>query len=251
MTGIKRFLTNKNTMTILLVIIGIVVLYVFYNMRVESAVQPVWVPVANRNIGATEQVTAEDFEKVEASAAFVNESGIITNEAELIDHYITTGTSIVKGAVFYKSQVVEKGDLPNSVFDEIPDGNTIFYLNVDEDSTYGNSIYPGDRIDLFVQVDNAEGITLLGKLVESIEVLAVRDSNQQDVFASVETTSSSLLLFAVPNDTYSLLMRAKTISGLEIIPVPRNTAYTNEAGATQVENYAIENVINSQTQAAE
>lgn len=250
MSIIKRFISNKNTMTILLVVVGIIVLYVAYNIRIDSAIEPVKVPIATRNIGATEQITADDFIWVETTSEFVENTDIITDASSLVDYYVTTGTSIVEGAAFFEDQIVEKSELPNSVFDEIPEGSTIFYLSVDEDSTYGNSIYPGDKIDLYVMVDNADGITLFGKLVESIDVLAVRDNNQNDVFSSIETGSSSLLLFAVPDDTYSLLMRALTVSSLEIIPVPRNSEYTTSGEAMQVENVMIEAVINSQSTTA-
>lgn len=245
--SIKRFLSNKNTMTILLVIAGIAVLYIAYNIRLESAVSPVTVPIATREIGATEQITADDIEWVQINSDFVSNVDIITNIALLEGYYVTTGTSIVEGSLFYTSQVVEKSELPNSVFDDIPDGYTLFYLSVDETTTYGNSIFPGDRIDLYVSVPDEDSIVIFGKLVESIEVLAVRDSSFEDVFASTETGSSSLLLFAVPDDTYSLLMRALEVSGLDIIPVPRNKAYTEEGNATQVENTEIESIINSQT----
>ena len=75
-----------------------------------------------------------------------------------------------------------------------------------------------------------------GKFIESITVLAVRDSNGNDVFSGEDLTPAELV-FAVPNDMYSLLMRATYISGLEIIPVPRNKTYTSEGGDTKTSEY--------------
>ena len=46
--SIKRFLGNKNTVTILGVIVGIIVLYVGYNWRVNQAVEPQTVPFAKK-----------------------------------------------------------------------------------------------------------------------------------------------------------------------------------------------------------
>lgn len=246
-SGIKRFISNKNTMTILLVIAGIIVLYVAYNIRLESAVSPVSIPVAINEIGATDQITADDIEFVEINSDFLTGRDVLTNYYEVVDMYVTTGTSIMAGDLFFSTQVVEKSELPNSVFDDIDEGYTLFSLSVSESSTYGNSIYPGDRIDLYVMVTDEAGITYFGKLVESIEVLAVRDSSQTDVFASTDTGTSAYLLFAVPDDTFSLLTRALEVSSLEIIPVPRNKTYTTEGGSTQVENTQIESIINAYT----
>ena len=46
LTKLKRFIGNKNTVTILCVIAGIVVLYVGYNYRVKSKINPTRVPYA-------------------------------------------------------------------------------------------------------------------------------------------------------------------------------------------------------------
>lgn len=249
-SGLKRFLSNKNTMTILLVIAGIAVLFIAYNIRLESSVSPVTVPIANKELGATDQITADDVTWVEINSDFLSNVSVYTSLAQIEGMYVTTGTSIVEGSLFYTTQVVEESELPNSVFDDIPEGYTLFYLSVNETTTYGNSIYPGDRIDLYVTVTNDAGTVLFGKFYESIEVLAVRDSNNEDVFASTETGSSSLLLFAVPDEDYSLLMRALEVNGLEITPVPRNKAYTTEGGETQVASSAIIEIIESKTQDA-
>ena len=53
--------------------------------------------------------------------------------------------------MFYTAQVVEKKELPNAIFDEIPEGYTIYQLKVDNNTTYANSIYPGDKIDLWLK----------------------------------------------------------------------------------------------------
>lgn len=58
-TTIKRFLSNKNTITILGVLLGIVVLYIGYNYRVDQAISTVNVPVAKQTITATSEITQD------------------------------------------------------------------------------------------------------------------------------------------------------------------------------------------------
>ena len=50
MVPLKKFLSNKNTITILGVLIGVVVLYVGYNWRVTKSIQPVSVPISATTI---------------------------------------------------------------------------------------------------------------------------------------------------------------------------------------------------------
>ena len=47
-------------------------------------------------------------------------------------------------------QMVKKWEeLPSSVFEDIPDNQTVYALPVDSEKTYGNSIFPGNYIDLY------------------------------------------------------------------------------------------------------
>ena len=44
--GIKKILQNKNTVTVIGVVVAVLVLYIGYNMRVKSAINPITVPYA-------------------------------------------------------------------------------------------------------------------------------------------------------------------------------------------------------------
>ena len=166
-----------------------------------------------------------------------NSPNLITNVNELINNYVSFGTTIPANSMFYKSQILTSNELPDSAFANIPDGYTIYSLGVDLHSTYGNSIYPGNYIDLYFKGVDDANLLMFGKLIESIEVLAVKDSQGNHVFEStVESRTPAELLFAVPNDMYDLLMKAEYISGasIEIIPVPRNASYSADPGETIV-----------------
>lgn len=250
-TTIKRFLGNKNTVTIIGVILGILVLYIGYNYRVKQATTPVTVPYAKQEISSRTLITSEMIGYMEVSSSVVNSStNLITNAGDLINHYVAFGTTIPANSMFYKSQVLTSDEMPDSAFADIPDGYTIFSLSVNQHTTYGNSIYPGNYIDLYFKaVDETQKI-MFGKLIESIEVLAVKDSNGNHVFeTTVESRTPAELLFAVPDDMYLLLMKAGYITGssIEIIPVPRNASYSANPGETVVSSDVIRDFILSKS----
>ena len=195
----KKTIANKNTVTILLVLAGIVVLWVFYSMRVKEATSPIKVPYAKEEIQATEEITEDKIGYVEVNSKLLKTVDIIQSQSALIGYYVTTGTSIPKGGLFYKSQIVTKAELPNSVFDNIPDKHTIYSMSVNNHTTFGNSIYPGDKIDLYLKATDDSGKIMFGKFIESITVLGVRDSSGKDVFGTTTTRTPAELLFAVPN----------------------------------------------------
>lgn len=244
-SGIKKFFINKTTVTLFGVVLGVVVLVGFYMYRVNNAVNPEEVIVATRDITATEEITADDVKKVKISSSFLTNSDIITNANLIVGKYVATGTSIPKGGMFYSSQLVEKEELPNSIFDEIPDKYTIYQLKVNNTSTYANSIFPGDKIDLWMKA-NQDGKIVIGQFITSIEVLAVRDAQGENVFDVTSGKTPAWLLFAVPTSTYRYLKVSEYISGMEITPVPRNKQYTIEDGETEITNQDLLNLIKNQ-----
>ena len=66
--AIRKFTTNKNTVTILGVLAGIIVLWFFYNMRVNKAISPVKVPYANKQLVAQSEITDDDISLMEVSS---------------------------------------------------------------------------------------------------------------------------------------------------------------------------------------
>lgn len=236
MLKLKRFLGNKNTVTILGIVAGVAVLLIGYNFRVNQAVQPVDIPYALVKMEAKSKVEAENVGTIKVSGAFIEQTpDLITSRQYIIaqEWYVNYDTSIPEGGLFYKKQLIRKEDLPDTAFDDIPDGATIFGLSVDSHSTYGNSIMPGDYIDLYIKAVDDNNKIIFGKFIESIKVLLVRDSEGKDVFAnSEEERSSGELLFAVKDDLFMLLSEARFVGGIEIVPVPRNAAYREEGNVS-------------------
>ncbi len=246
---LKRFISNKNTVTILAVLAGVIILWYFYNYRVNQAITTVRVPYAVERIDTTRKIESDNIEYREITRSTLNDNDIVTDINQLQDKYVCMGTSIPANGFFHTSQVCEETDLPSSVLQGIPDGYTAFDLPVTANTTYANSIAPGDYIDLYIIVRDRENDNkiLFGKLIESIEVLVVRDSSNRDVFWDQAAGDSAHLLFAVPDDYFKLLMVAQQITGLTIRPVPRNGSYTQEPGQTQISSQDLYSYIINQS----
>lgn len=238
--NLRKFLSNKNTVTILLVFLGVVVLYIAYNMRVKQAIEPKSVPVANQKLTANTVITSDMIEYVDVTSDLVRKSpNLVTNANQLIGKKIAPGNSIPEQGLFYTDQLSTSETNVDSTTAGIPDGYTIFELPVNLEKTYGNSIYPGNYIDLYLKANYDDGRLIYGKFIESIEVLDVRDSQGKHVFDGGESSGTpSVLLFAVPDDMHLLLNKARLLNtnNIEIFPVPRNASYSSNPGETIVKS---------------
>lgn len=245
-TTLKRFFKNKNTVTILGVIAGVIVLWVFYNRRVNQAISPQLVPVATKELHAKDEITEKDIEYVKMSSLLLKKAKVHINKKNLIGKYVNVGTSIPVGGMFYISQVVDGENLPNTITDEIPEGDTLFKLKINNNSLYKDAFYPGNKIDLYLY-GKEEGSDLIINecFIKSIKVLAVIDSSDKNVFDSVDKRVPAFLLFSVPNDMFKLLTVVNFLPNMELYPVPRNKQYTDSDEKATIANAYLQRTIES------
>ncbi len=256
--GIKKFLTNKNTVTVVGVIAAIIVLYVGYNIRVNQAITPVTVPYALEEINPSTQITEDMVGTREISSSMVDDN-IITNSADVIDMYSNADSVIPEGSLFYTRSVVSRDQLPDSIILDYPSGYVLYNLDVDMASTYSNSIYPGNYIDIYLKVQNSdtnedgtvsEDRIMIGKLLSNVKVLAVYDSSGNNVFANLdEKGTPAQIIFAVPEEYHILLRKAEYLRAYEseIIPVPTAESLEDDPGDVELSSEDLRNFINNVT----
>lgn len=246
---IKRFLGNKNTVTILCVLGGILVLYIGYNWRVSSATEPVRIPYAKNTLSSRHVITSDDIGYMEVASTVVSKMrNVIRASNLLVGQEVAYGNVIQQNSFFFEGDVedpsINQGT--SALLSNIQDGYTLVYLDVDLHTTYGNAIYPGNYIDLWFEGTDENRRFMYGKFIQSIQVLDVTDRDGNSVFETgSESRTPAQLLFAVPDELKSLLEKAKLVG--ELVPVPRNKSYSENPGATEVSSSYLENYILAQS----
>ena len=98
-SGLAKILTNKNTVTVVGIVAAILILYIGYTIRVNSAISPTSVPYALETIPAGTQITQDMIGTMDVPPAMIVD-GTIRNQADVIDHYSNADTVIPKGSLF-------------------------------------------------------------------------------------------------------------------------------------------------------
>ena len=246
---VKRFLSNKNTVTILCVLGGILVLYIGYNWRVSSATEPVRIPYAKNTLSSRHVITSDDIGYMEVASKVVSKmKNVIRSSGQLVGQEVTYGNVIQENSFFFQGDVEDPSTNQgtSALLSNIEDGYTLVYLDVNLHTTFGNAIYPGNYIDLWFEGVDENRRFIYGKFIQSIRVLDVTDEDGNSVFETgSESRTPAQLLFAVPDGLKSLLEKAKLVG--ELVPVPRNKSYSENPGATQVSSSYLENFVLAQS----
>ena len=260
-TSFRKFLQNKNTVTVVGVVLAIFVLYFAYTMRIKTTLNPVTVPYAAEQIAAGTQIT-EDMISTRQVPPSMLEGDVIQDVGAIVDKYASADTIIPQGSLFYKRAVVEREELPDNIILQYPKGYVLYNLAVNSESTYGNSVYPGNYIDIYLKAVNKLSETqlqsmgqeadqvMLGKLMANIEVLAVKDSAGAPVFQNLdETKEPAMVVFAVPEEYYILLKKAEFMRTYDttLILVPTNESLKDEPADLEISSESLKGWINEHT----
>lgn len=222
LVSLKRFFTNKNTVTVLGVIIILALLYWGYNTKINNETKPVRVPVATQTIQPRTLITDEMVTYISIPGAALS-NNVKRTANSIVGMYTDVNTVIPAGSMFYSDVLITKEELPDSAFTAVKDGERPYALAVTTANTYGNSIFPGNVIDVFMKATDENGQIMVGRLLAQVEVLAVKDSSGNNVFENrEENRTPATLLFGVPQDVYILLKKAEYLKsfGVELFPVP-------------------------------
>lgn len=249
MVKFQRFIKNKNTVTIIGVVLAIGILYWGYNTQISKAVTPVKnIPVATNTIQPRTKITSEMISYVDVAPVVLSDN-VIRYANQVIGKYSNYNTVIPQGSMFYNNTLVNEEELPDSAFTQVEDGEVVYNFPVDMDSTYGNSIFPGNQIDIYMKARNDAGQIMVGKLVENVKVLAVKDASGKHVFEnSEEERVPATIIFGVSPEINILLRKASYMNDLEVelFPVPHGGTAAQE-GETQVSTQYLKDFINANT----
>ena len=227
MGNIKKLLSNKNVVTLLGAILIVVVLFLFYRWRVNSAIQPVELPYALHAIEQGQQITPDDVGVVEVPYKQLK-GDVITNVSGVYNNYASC--FIPNGSLFFMTQkdgsggnVTDKSTSNADFLYKLGKDQIAFQLAVNTASTYGNSFFPDKYFDIYLRIykDLESNVITFGRFMNNVRILAVRDSGADDVFAtSQEVRTPSQLIFAVDKEQNAYLRIAEKLDNVEIILVP-------------------------------
>ena len=219
--GLKRFFTNKNVVTIILVIVVLVTLYIGYSGSIKKQTNPINLPVAAKRINPQTQITGEHVIYKQVPGSMVGE-GVIRVSNAIIGKYTNINVTIPQGSVFYDSWLVTGDNLPGNWIEQLDyeAGELAYYMGVNVATTLGNNVLPNTYVDIYMKANDENGTIMYGKLMKNVKVLVVHDGSGKNIFSDANNPGTPAKIgFAVSPDMYLLLKKAEYLNiKLDIAP---------------------------------
>ena len=256
--SLKKFMGNKNTVTILGIALCIVILIIGYNRTINSKIKLTQVPYALQTIQPKTEITSEMIGTMRVPEAFIKVGSYYKSADQILGKYSAYNSVIAQGSLFYKDLLTDEKYLPDSYRYDVPSGSTVINYPVNMSTTYANSIMPTNYINIYFKAtledeeDDSEDnkYIMFGKFLTDIEVLAVKDSQGQHVFENTEEVRvPAYMLFAIKEDQHLLLRKALYLADeydIELLIVP-NTEEISEDADVKLSSTDIKEFIESKT----
>lgn len=246
---LKRLFTNKNTVTIIGLILIIAILYFVYNSRIKEATNPIRIPVAKVTIQPKTLITDDMIDYISVPAVSVKKN-TITSKNSIVGKYSNYNTMIPAGSMFYSETLITKEQLPDTALMDVKEGEVLYNFPVTMNTSYQNSIMPGSKIDIYMKAMNDDNVLMVGKLLENVDILAVKTSDGLNVFENTsERRTPAYIFFGVNPEIHILLRKASYLTGYSVVlfPVPHGTNYSGDTTETRVSTDELKEFINAHT----
>ena len=87
--ALKRFLKNKNTVTIIALLTSLAILYYAYNLRIKKATEPISVPYAVRRLEPRTLIENKDVGIKQVPGGMVNGRDVIASSSLIVGKYVS------------------------------------------------------------------------------------------------------------------------------------------------------------------
>lgn len=248
---LKKFIANKNTVTIIGVLAGVLVLYFGYNYRINQSVATIQVYYVKQAVDSNTQLTEDMIGKVTVNAKITNTyKNLVTNLSQIKDdaeefYYVNFDHSLTEGQLLCTSDLIAKSEKADQkLYKNLKEGYRIHSISVNMDSTQGNSIAPGNSINVYLSGKDESGKVIYAPFIENIEVIDVVDSKWSTTAGS-ETKTPKYVVVAVSEEIHRLLTIAPNIAtyGFELIPVPNEKSFAESGEETKIVSDYLKNII--------
>ncbi len=253
----KRKGLSRELVTILGVLAIVAILYITYAYQLNKNLEIInRIPVAKEKIAAGTKITSDHLQYIDVPASTLRTVDAITSAQDIIGKYVNYDTIIPANSFFYEEALSATDTAPNSIFKDLVEQDAAIMIGVDLEKTYGNSIMPGDVVDIYADAinTNSKGVVeyITGPLVTGAKVLAVLDSTGANVFANHENKLyPSYFVFTLNSEIIKLIRKAQKLSGsqyaMELYPVVDGKTYRTDGTSTLVNKSQIVDLIENAT----
>ncbi len=187
-----------------------------FDVAVKNSVDYIEIPVASVLITPRTQISDSHIRMERVPSALVSDN-VYSNTEDILDLWVKYSVTLAPGSFFYHEyvEVAENvGDHPQLMLEH---GQGVASLAVDLLTSAGNTLYPGQFVDIvFTSKDKRKPI-ISDVIFRSVRVLAVKDRNGLDMSDPKSQKIPAVALLALNQQDIPLFLHAQIFGDIDLI----------------------------------
>lgn len=194
-------------------------------MFIERKTDLVETVTASHDISPRTEITADDLTVIQVPRAYLL-NNTFTEAEDVIGMYTEIGTVIPAGSPFYKSLLKEESELPDHASLQLEEGQAVYTMTPDLSDL--SVLCAGQRVDLHVSLQKADGTPMSGCLFEHVRIISLED-HQGNEITDEGSGTPYLITLAIDKEDIDLLTLAETAGEVRLFSTSSSSTEEDEA----------------------
>lgn len=186
-----------------------------FQIMLDRSLDLVSVYISSMPILPRTEITEEMITTITVPSAYLNENTVL-NKDEIIGKWTDLQGLIPMGSMFYKSMLYDMKELPDMPSLMLKDGQAVYSMTTDLVKCAGNSLVPGQKIDIYCMVEIQRNHPIVDLLISNVRILSLKDRNGEDLESEKSRNVPYVITLALEKTQIPILTTALSVGEINL-----------------------------------
>ncbi|WP_234410430.1 Flp pilus assembly protein CpaB [Caldalkalibacillus mannanilyticus] len=202
----------------------ICILYLAYDLKVQTEVRPTVIAVTVQDIPPYTQIEEGMLTEIELPARSIPPTALHSKE-EIIGKWTQVDFGIPNNSFFYENKVVTQEELLDAERMKLGENKRLYTMTVDLEKSAAGNIIPNVLVDIWFTGRGYGNEVVSGRVYQNVQVIGAKNRQAENIIVkNVSGQENKVELFptiiqlAVSDDQIDLLAKAEQLGQIRLVP---------------------------------
>ena len=189
--------------------------YFLLNHLADKKLSYTEVYVARTDLQPFQQIT-EDLIEMRKILTSELDANIITDKANIIDHYVAGHHTVYQGMMFHQSALVATDDFINYIESQLHDDQVAYNITGELVKNLQGTIYVNQTLDIYVTIKRLKEPPVIDLLLKNVRIISIKDQKGLELNDINDTARPNMVTLAINRDYLAYLSAAIDIGNIQL-----------------------------------
>ena len=165
------------------------------------------VAVARRSLSSRTIISKEDVSVIQIPSAYLNEAAY-QNAQDVIGKLVVRNGFVPEGSLFYYEAIEDTESASDAAVLDLEEDQVLYALETNLVSLGANALSAGQKVDLYVTLENEQREKVVGILLSNVRILGIKDHKGFDLDDAQSSKTPHVIQFAIDKSALAIVQMA-------------------------------------------